>query len=182
MPTEMEQYDTLVANLKLQLARGGMSYAEAVGRRRHHIDPGRSPIACRGRTKDARPISTSTTVALIQQNGRLIDIRLGTLSGKLLDERSETLSHGGARDLLHSSGDAHGFPQLGDTADRGGRLAVEFPGMDAQHLADPLQGTGRYAVSARLVFLNLLKADAKRPAERSLVHAGAHASGSELGA
>ena len=30
MPTEMEQYDTLVANLKLQLARGGMSYAEAV--------------------------------------------------------------------------------------------------------------------------------------------------------
>ena len=30
MPTEMEQYDTLVANLKQQLARGGMSYAEAV--------------------------------------------------------------------------------------------------------------------------------------------------------
>ena len=30
MPTEMEQYDTLVANLKQQLARGGMSYDEAV--------------------------------------------------------------------------------------------------------------------------------------------------------
>ncbi len=30
MPTEMEQYDTLVANLKKQLAQGGMSYAEAV--------------------------------------------------------------------------------------------------------------------------------------------------------
>ena len=30
MPTEMEQCDTLVANLKQQLARGGMSYYEAV--------------------------------------------------------------------------------------------------------------------------------------------------------
>ena len=30
MSTEMEQYDTLVANLKQQLARGGMSYDEAV--------------------------------------------------------------------------------------------------------------------------------------------------------
>ena len=30
MPTEMEQYDTLVANLKQQLERGGMSYDEAV--------------------------------------------------------------------------------------------------------------------------------------------------------
>ena len=30
MPMKMEQYDTLVTNLKEQLARGGMSYAEAV--------------------------------------------------------------------------------------------------------------------------------------------------------
>ena len=30
MPTEMEQYDILAANLKQQLAQGGMSYAEAV--------------------------------------------------------------------------------------------------------------------------------------------------------
>ncbi len=30
MPTEAEQYDTLVANLRKKLARGGMSYAEAV--------------------------------------------------------------------------------------------------------------------------------------------------------
>ncbi len=30
MPTEAEQYDTLLANLRQQLARGGMSYAAAV--------------------------------------------------------------------------------------------------------------------------------------------------------
>ncbi len=63
----------------------------------------------------------------------------------------------------------------------GCRLAEELRGIHAKYVAKFLKSAGRYAISARLVFLQLLKADTERLAERSLVNAGARANGPDLG-